>query len=78
VQTPRKPETATTGTPGTARITVAAEEVGAMEGAVAEAADAAAAAAGARTRLCLEKAEQREVHLIASIQSNSFRAVWKF
>ncbi len=38
-----------------ARTTVAAEEVGAREGAVAEAADAAAAEA--RTRLYLEKAK---------------------
>jgi hypothetical protein len=36
-------------------ISVAAEEVGAREGAVAEAADAVAAAAGARTSPCLEK-----------------------
>jgi hypothetical protein len=43
-----------------ARTTVAAEEVGAREGAVAEASDAAAAAAGARTSLCLEKAKKRE------------------
>jgi hypothetical protein len=47
-------------TPGIARTTVTAEEVGAREGPVAEAADAAAAAAGARTRLCLEKAKKRE------------------
>ncbi len=31
-----------------------------MEGAVAEAEDAAAAAAGARTNLCVEKAKKRE------------------
>jgi hypothetical protein len=39
-----------------ARTTVAAEEVGAREGAVAEAADAAEA----RTRHCLEKAKKSE------------------
>ncbi len=38
-----------------ARTTVAAEEVGAREGAVAEAADTATAAAEARTRLYLEE-----------------------
>jgi hypothetical protein len=43
-----------------ARTTVAAEDVGAREGAVAEAADAAAAAAESRTRLCLKKAKKRE------------------
>ncbi len=47
-----------------AKTAVAAEEVGAREGAVAEAADVAAAAAGARTRLCLEKAKKARVHLI--------------
>jgi hypothetical protein len=37
-----------------AKTTVTAEEVGAMEGAV----------AGARTRLCLEKEKKARVHLI--------------
>ncbi len=47
-----------------ARTTAAAEEEGAMEGATAEAADAAAEAAGARTSLCLEKVKKEErVHL---------------
>ncbi len=44
-----------------ARTTAAAEEEGAREGAVAEAADAAVA--GARTSLCLEKVKKERVHL---------------
>jgi hypothetical protein len=43
-------------TPCTTGTTVVAEEVGAREGAEAEAADAAAAAAGERTNPCREKA----------------------
>jgi hypothetical protein len=50
---PQTRNTTTTGTPGTARTTVAAEEVGVREAAVAEAADAAAA--GERTSPCLVK-----------------------
>jgi hypothetical protein len=53
VNSPQTRNTATTGTPGMARTMVAAEEVGAREGAVAEA--AAGAVARARTSLCLEK-----------------------
>jgi hypothetical protein len=55
VNSPQTRSTATTGTPGMARTTVAAEELGAREGALAEAEDEAAAAAEARTRLYLEK-----------------------
>ncbi len=47
VSSPQTRNTATTGTPGMARTTVAAEEVGAREGAAAKAAEAAAAAAKA-------------------------------
>jgi hypothetical protein len=54
-----------------ARTTVAAEEVGAREGAVAEAADAAVA----RTRLYLEKAKSESA---SSFLNTFFRAVQKF
>ncbi len=52
----RATNTTTTGTPCTTGTTVVAEEVGAREGAEAEAEDAAVAAAGERTNSCLEKA----------------------
>jgi hypothetical protein len=44
---------------GTTAAATAAEEEGALEGAVAEAADVAVAAAGARTSLCVEKAKKK-------------------